>query len=290
MTLRIQAILACGLFVISACAVAANNWAYSELNKTVPGQGGNSPEDDARPGEYYFMRGVEAFRAGDYVHAVRMYETAASWGYKNAQYNLGVMYARGQGVEVDLPRAMAWLALAAERNEKQYVDGRELVYAQLDKDQWDRANVLWRDLKRTYSDSVALPRAKARWAEVRQSMTGSHVGSIGHLEIGGGAPSAPGVAKVSALADAPEHASATAIKRNGGNISAGALPMASNATAADVAGPNTVDGVNAYKSLRETDNPYDPKFNPAIGTATVGTPVASDAERKKPTNEAASQH
>ena len=135
MTLRIRAILACGLWAVCACAAAANNWAYSELNKTIPGQGGNSPEDDARPGEYYFMRGAEAFRAGDYAHAVRMYEAASSWGYKNAQYNLGVMYARGQGVDVDLPRAMAWPALAAERNDKQYVAARELVYSLLDKAQ-----------------------------------------------------------------------------------------------------------------------------------------------------------
>lgn len=223
------------------------------------------------------MRGAEAFRAGDYAHAVRMYEAASSWGYKNAQYNLGVMYARGQGVDVDLPRAMAWMALAAERNDKQYVAARELVYSLLDKAQWDRANELWRELKLTYSDAVALPRAKARWAEVRQGMTGSHVGSIGHLDVG--APSgAPSAARVSALADAPEHQPASSV-RVVGKVSAGAIPSGGGTTAADVAGANTVDGSAAYRSLRETDNPYDPRFAPRIGEATVGDPVAPQKTR-----------
>ena len=90
--------LASSMAVLATSAAAADNWTYSELNKTIPGAGGNAPEDDARPGEYYFMRGVEAFRGKDYEHAIKMYEVAASWGYKNAQYNLGVMYARGQGM------------------------------------------------------------------------------------------------------------------------------------------------------------------------------------------------
>src|SRR5262249_15156737 len=92
---------------------------------------GTSPEADARPGEYYFLLGAHSYRRRDYAHAVAMYQVAASWAFKPAEYNLGVMYARGQGVPVDLPRAMAWMALAAERNEPHYVDAREAVYAEL---------------------------------------------------------------------------------------------------------------------------------------------------------------
>jgi hypothetical protein len=266
---------------LAASTAAADNWTYSELNKTIPGAGGNAPEDDARPGEYYFMRGVEAFRGKDYEHAIKMYEVAASWGYKNAQYNLGVMYARGQGIEVDLPRAMAWMALAAERNDKQYVEGRELVYGLLDKEQWAQANTIWRDLKATYSDAVALPRAKARWAEVRNGMTGSHVGSIGHLEVGVPTPHS-GLALVGASADGsgnPTDPNSTFGKQG--------------QTAADVAGANTVDGAIAYRELRSTNNPYDPKLQRRFGTATVEPlqPVKDDApDAAKPTDNAAPAH
>src|SRR5215831_6086865 len=144
---------------------------------------GASPEADARPGEYYFVLGARAYRTRDYAHAIEMYLVAASWAYKPAEYNLGVMYARGQGVPADLPRAMAWMALAAERNEPHYVDAREAVYAELTKEQFEQANVIWRELKPTYGDEVALRRAKARWAEVRSHMTGSRVGSAGNLQV-----------------------------------------------------------------------------------------------------------
>ena len=83
---------------------------------------GTSPEADARPGEYYFVLAAHAYRTRDFAHAIEMYQVAASWAFKPAEYNLGVMYARGQGVPVDMPRAMAWMALAAERNELHYVD------------------------------------------------------------------------------------------------------------------------------------------------------------------------
>src|ERR1043165_3965087 len=77
--------------------------------------GGGTPESDARPGTYYFMEGAYAYRKRDYTFAIQMYQVSASWAYKPAEYNIAVMYARGQGVPVDLPRAMAWMALAAER-------------------------------------------------------------------------------------------------------------------------------------------------------------------------------
>src|SRR5262249_39345688 len=135
-------------------------------------------------GEYYFVQGVRAFQKGEFKFAIQMYEVSASWAFKPAEYNLAVIYARGQGVPVDLPRGMAWMALAAERNEARYVEAREAVYAELTPEQFAQANEIWRELKPTYGDEVALRRAKARWAEVKAHMTGSRVGSVGHLEVG----------------------------------------------------------------------------------------------------------
>src|SRR4051812_29782948 len=68
----------------------------AEAAQDIPSAAGRMPEDDARPGEYYFKLGASAFQHKDYAHAVKMYEVAASWAYKPAQFNLGVMYARGQ--------------------------------------------------------------------------------------------------------------------------------------------------------------------------------------------------
>jgi len=63
----------------------------------------NTPESDGRPGVKFFTLGVQAFRKGDYRHAIDMYKVAASWAYKPAEYNLGVMYFKGQGIPVDRP-------------------------------------------------------------------------------------------------------------------------------------------------------------------------------------------
>ena len=222
---------------------------YTESTRSMPFATGSTPEDDGRPAEYYFRLGAYAFQRKDYAHAVRMYEVAASWAYKPAQFNLGVMYARGQGVPVDLPRAMAWMALAAERNDQEYVDAKETVYASMSKEQFEQANVLWRELKKTYGDAVALQRAKARWAEVRNNATGTHVGSAaGHLYVGTNSPRV--------RLDPPP----------GGFVSDGHLgDMAAGLVPGDV-----VDGSTAYRELRDSTDPYDPKFKrPQIGIATV---------------------
>lgn len=242
------------------------------------GFGNGTPEADARPGQYYFLEAVHAFRKKEYAFAIQMYQVAASWAYKPAEYNLGVIYARGQGVPVDLPRAMAWMALAAERNEDRYVQAREAVYAALTKEQFDEANSIWRDLKKTYGDGVALRRAKAHWAEVRSHMTGSRVGFVGNLSVGMPNPGS-GVSQDSRLAT-------RLAEMNSGKSAAGAHSAGLNAgptTAGEVLGGGGVDGSIAYRQLRESDNPYDPKFDKsALGKATVGPIEEVKAGKAKP--------
>jgi hypothetical protein len=252
------------------------------------GNGFSTPEADARPGEYYFLLGAHAFRKNDFAFAIQMYEVAAAWAFKPAEYNLAVMYARGQGIPIDLPRGMAWMALAAERDEKRYVEAREAIYAELTKEQFDQANVIWRDLKKTYGDEVALRRAKARWAQVRSSMTGSRVGSVGNLWVGvpnanSGDPSYPRISNEqqknlnSPPGEGGDHAKAMGLSTSRSTVG----------TSAEVTGGNGIDGSIAYRQLRESDNPYDPKFrNSAIGKATVGDPTT--LKDKAPAGAAAS--
>jgi hypothetical protein len=246
----------------------------------------DTPEADARPGEYYFLRGVRAFQKKDYEFAIQMYEVAASWAYKPAEYNLAVMYARGQGIPADLPRGMAWMALAAERNEQHYVDAREAVYAEMTKEQFDQANVIWRELKKTYGDEVALRRAKARWAEVRSRVTGSHVGAVGNLVVSSpsgstGAANSPN--NPTLIGPIQAHERETRIRQGGSNIKGLHVNSAGPTTPGEVTGAHGVDGSIAYRHLQESDNPYDPKFNSTIGRARVGPPttVTPDTSNKK---------
>ncbi|MGA9341207.1 MAG: sel1 repeat family protein [Rhodanobacteraceae bacterium] len=217
-----------------------------------------SPEADARPGEKFFLYGARALKQKNFKFAIDMYRVAASWAYKPAEYNLGVMYLKGQGVPKDLPRAMAWFALAAERSDKDYVAAKEALYAALTKAQFAEANVIWRGLKKTYGDEVALRRAKTRWLRVRNNVTGSHVGAIGNLAVGGA--------------------------RDGGGPPQGKSGWGLLTQAGyGLTGGKEVAGSIAYRQLHESDNPYDPKFewrlspNPT-GTATVG-PLLPDTAK-----------
>ena len=240
--------------------------------------GDNTPEADARPGEYYFRLGAHAYRTKNYTFAIQMYQVSASWAYKPAEYNIAVMYARGDGVPADLPRAMAWIALAAERNEKHYVDAREAVYAEMSKDQFEQANTIWRELKKTYGDEVALRRAKARWAEVRANMTGSRVGSAaGNLTVSLPQPNSGSGAGGNGKSLPLPSASGKSSTSSGGR--AGATSIAEI-----IGGGQAVDGSTAYRQFKQTDNPYDPKLDrTAFGTTLVGPPSEVKAAEKKET-------
>ena len=49
----------------------------------------------------------------NYVHAARWWEAAGYQGHTAAQYNLGLLYSRGQGVEKSVAKARMWWYLAA---------------------------------------------------------------------------------------------------------------------------------------------------------------------------------
>jgi hypothetical protein len=244
----------------SATAIAAPDYGSGASAGALSNSHFNTPESDGRPGVKFFTYGVQAFRKGDYRHAVDMYKVAASWAYKPAQYNLGVMYFKGQGVPVDRPLGAAWMVLAAERGDPRFVRTRDMMVTLLGKAEFARTDELWGQLKQTYGDKVALRRAKAQWAWVRTHQTGTRVGgAVGWLHVG--------------VDEKPDFHGA---KPTGGDTFRragwGYLPGGST------------DGSVAYRQFQQSDNPYDPIFlNSRNGTATVGplTPLKSDNGKKQ---------
>jgi TPR repeat protein len=63
--------------------------------------------------------------AQDYIKAMEWWRLAAAQGDLDAQYNLGVCYERGEGVEVDYEEAVKWYRIAAKA-------GHEDAYRALD--------------------------------------------------------------------------------------------------------------------------------------------------------------
>ena len=61
-----------------------------------------------------FEDALVAAKAGDYQKAFRLWKPLAEQGSSWALYQLGVMYAKGQGVKQSDVKAYAWWATTAE--------------------------------------------------------------------------------------------------------------------------------------------------------------------------------
>ena len=62
-----------------------------------------------------FEKGEEAYERGDYEAALREWRLLAKRGNATAQYNLGLMYTKGQSVQRDYAEAVRWYRKAAEQ-------------------------------------------------------------------------------------------------------------------------------------------------------------------------------
>jgi TPR repeat protein len=62
-----------------------------------------------------FKTGLAAYNRGDFAAALQEWQPIAEKGDAHAQYNLGLLYARGQGVGQDHAKAAEWYEKAAEQ-------------------------------------------------------------------------------------------------------------------------------------------------------------------------------
>lgn len=62
-----------------------------------------------------FKTGLDAYNRGDFATALREWQPIAAQGDPHGQYNLGLLYARGQGVSQDYAQAAEWYRKAAEQ-------------------------------------------------------------------------------------------------------------------------------------------------------------------------------
>ena len=72
-----------------------------------------------------FEDATAAYERGDYATAFRLMKPLAEKGNAGAQWFLGSMYAKGQGVPQDYVLAHKWFNLAASRHPASKVESRE---------------------------------------------------------------------------------------------------------------------------------------------------------------------
>ncbi len=74
--------------------------------------------------------------------AFHWYHRAAEQGDARAQYNLGLMHVNGQGVQRDYVEAYYWIDLAAEQGNKPALDARDFLLGTMTSEQIARAKRL----------------------------------------------------------------------------------------------------------------------------------------------------
>ncbi len=73
-------------------------------------------------------KGEVAYAAGDYETALKEFTKAAEDGDMNAQFNLGVMYEHGHGVNQSDLKAGEWYQLAADNGHPEAPTALQLLY------------------------------------------------------------------------------------------------------------------------------------------------------------------
>ena len=76
-----------------------------------------------------FQNGLAAAQRGDFATALREWTPLAEQGDADAQFNLGVMYANGEGVPQDYKTAVKWYTLSAQQGQANAQNNLGVMYA-----------------------------------------------------------------------------------------------------------------------------------------------------------------
>lgn len=144
---------------------------------------------EAHPDLDYRLRGVELDRRGNPASAFKEYRRAAWYGDKPSQARIGEMYWNGEGVAKDPVLGFLWMALAAERGQREFSLLKLFYWQHLDPAQQARASEQAPGMLQEYGDDAAIHRlAVVLRRELRRS-TGSLLGynaSAGPLHMTNG--------------------------------------------------------------------------------------------------------
>jgi len=105
--------------------------------------------------EATLLKAQNAIKAEDYEQAFGLYQTAAEWGHKGAQYVLGELYAQGKGVARDPVAAYAWLEVAAESPDREIRKARTAAGKTLTPEQKAQAESMAQKLALAFGSEAA---------------------------------------------------------------------------------------------------------------------------------------
>ena len=143
----------------------------------------------AHPDMDYRMRGVALDKRHNPASASKEYRRAAYYGDKPSQARLGEMYWNGEGVARDPVQAFLWMALAAEREQREFSLLKMYYWQHLDTTQQASAREQAPAMLEEYGDKAALHRLGTVMRREQRKTAGSLIGytpSSGPLFMGNG--------------------------------------------------------------------------------------------------------
>lgn len=243
-----------------------------------------------------YDEGAAAFIRGDYEAAWREWRTLGERGHQSAQYNLGVLYAIGLGVDQDYAEAAKWFRRAADRGlpaaqmrlGTAYLEGQGVPQDPKEAYFWFTLAATHFSLGEQHDQAVAarertgaslspaeltevLERAMG-WQPVAQTMDGSEKERLiadtdespAAAEPQGDLPSEP-ASDFDALAGAPKRAASLLGEQEAAPDAADAAPPGQ-----DLAGLET-----AGATSHQAEAPAAPDANAAAGQAGAAVPAAA---------------
>ena len=234
------------LFVL---LTACNQWAVASAAGDVAHDASPTDDDLSRitcsiseekflPGDYYYCLATQSYGFQRYTQAQRYFKTAASWASKPAQYVLGVMALNGDQQPIDRPLALAWFTLAAERHQADFESAYNQLSASATPDEKTASDKWLKELRLTYADDIAAPRAERRYKDGMRNITrGGYSGVAclsGVLPAGGGPSAGSSVSnssvacvEIKALVQTIDQAADKVFGGWSGHVTVGALQPAS---------------------------------------------------------------
>ena len=157
-------------FIVGIAAALAHVSAFSEGYIHVPGASADQKTLEAQ------AQVEQLYEAGEYKRALIIYERElAPIGDKYAQYMVGFMHHWGQSVDKDLPTALAWYRLAAERNTPPIVEERDRLFASMSDPDIDASNEIFVKLWRRLGDNRLILDLIREDMEILKAKTGSRI-------------------------------------------------------------------------------------------------------------------
>ena len=151
-------------------AALAHVSAFSEGYTHVPGASADQRTLEAQ------AQVEQLYESGEYERSLIIYEKElAPVGDKYAQYMVGFMHHWAQGVEKDLPTALAWYRLAAERNNTPIVEERDRLFNSMTDEEIDASNEIFVKLWRKLGDNRLILDLIRQDMEILKARTGSRI-------------------------------------------------------------------------------------------------------------------